>query len=265
MTTRNFQIIDETLPTSSLPTEVAQRFLDNGLKTLKALGHDLDEAPRPERSSPAIAVLQLRLLALRVQTYIDSDRGREAIETATTMNKFAAVWADAFPNNDEIQFLLAVSFDRVGDGRNASDDIVGALDAYRRQEAMVTRMLAAQPDNDVLQHRLFFALESIGDAQKWLGETAAALESYQRAEPIALRVTGKRPDDLVWQRDLGTLLPRIGDVLLAQGDVDGAIKTLPGDPRSLPAADEGAAAKRRLALGTDGGPPQHRRCQARQG
>ena len=28
----------------------------------------------------------------------------------------------------------------------------------------------------------------------------------------------------MWQRDLGTLLPRIGDVLLAQGDVDGAIK-----------------------------------------
>ncbi len=223
-TTRNFQIIDETLPTSSLPTEVAQRFLDNGLNTLKALGHDLDEAPRPERSSPAIAVLQLRLLALRAQTYIGSGRGREAIETATTMNKFAAAWAAAFPNNDEIQFLLAVSFDRVGDGRNASGDIIGALDAYRRQEAIVTRMLAAQPDNDVLQHRLFFALELIGDAQKWLGETAAALESYQRAEPIALRVTGKRPDDLVWQRDLGTLLPRIGDVLLAQGDVDGAIK-----------------------------------------
>jgi tetratricopeptide (TPR) repeat protein len=223
-TSRNFQIIDETLPTSSLPTEVAQRFLDNGLKTLKALGHDLDEAPRPERSSPAIAVLQLRLLALRAQTYIDSGRGREAIETATTMNKFAAVWAAAFPNNDELQFLLAVSFDRVGDGRNASDDIGGALDAYRRQEALVTRMLAAQPDNEVLQHRLFLALESIGDAQKWLGETAPALESYLRAEPIALRVTSKRPDDLVWQRDLGTLLPRIGDVLLAQGDVDGAIK-----------------------------------------
>lgn len=221
-TTRNFQIIDETLPTSSIPTEVAQQFLDNGLKTLKALGHDLDEAPRPERSNPAIGVLQLRLLALRAQIYLNSGR-REAVDTAATMNKFAAAWADAFPNDRDLQFLLAVSFDRIGDTRNASGDIVGALDAYRREEAIVAKAIAAQPDNDVLQHRLFFALESIGDAQKWLGETAAALESYLRAEPIALRVTGKRPDDLVWQRDRATLVSRIGDVLLAQGDADGAL------------------------------------------
>jgi tetratricopeptide (TPR) repeat protein len=222
-TTRNFQIIDQTLPTSSIPIEAAQQFLDNGLKTLRALGHDLDEAPRPERSSPAIAVLQLRLLALRAQIYTDSGRRREAVETAATMNKFAAIWAAAFPKDHELQFLLAVSFDRVGDGRYASGDIVGALEAYRRQEAIVTSALAARPDDDVLQHRLFFTLESIGDMQKWLGETAQSRETYLRAEPIARRLTGKRPGDLVWQRDLGTLLSRIGDVLLAQGDVDGAL------------------------------------------
>ena len=170
-------------------------------------------------------MLQLRLLALRAQTYIDSGKGREAIETATTMNKFAAAWAAAFPNNDR-NSVSACHQLRPGRRRPQCQRRhrrrARCLSPARSTDDAVAG--GAAEDNEVWQHRLFLALESIGDAQKWLGETAPALESYLRAEPIALRVTGKRPDDLVWQRDLGTLLPRIGDVLLAQGDVDGAIK-----------------------------------------
>jgi hypothetical protein len=70
--------------TSSIPTEVAQQFLDNGLKTLKALGHDLDEAPRPARSNPAIGVLQLRLLALRAQISRFSSCSRSASTASAT-------------------------------------------------------------------------------------------------------------------------------------------------------------------------------------
>ncbi len=222
LTTKNFQIIDEAFSTSSIPTDVAQRILDNGLSSLKSLGYDLRETPRPERSSPRIATLQLQLLALQAQIYIGSGRGGDALETATIMNRFAAIWAATYPTNHELAFLLAISFDRLGDGRSAGGDVVGALEAYRQEEAIVTRLAAAQPEDDVLQHRLFFSLESIGDAQKWLGETAQALESYLRAEVIARRVAQRQPENLIWQRDLGTLLFRIGDVLLAHGDVGGA-------------------------------------------
>lgn len=222
LTTKNFKIIDDAFSTSSIPTDVAQTILNNGLSSLKSLGYDLHETPKPERSSEHIAILQLQLLALQAQIHVSSGNRAAALDTATLMSRFAAIWAAAFPGNDELQFLLAVSLDRLGDGLHAAGDVVGALGAYRRQEAIVSRLGASKPDNDVLQHRLFFSLESIGDAHKWLGDVAQALESYLRAEAIALQVTRRQPENLVWQRDFGTLLFRIGDVLLAQGDVDGA-------------------------------------------
>ena len=111
-------------------------------------------------------------------------------------------------------------------------EITGSLDEAAK--AFRNAAEAAQRQGD--ERGLSVAFIKIGDVQMAQGNLAGALKSYYDSLAIAERLSKSDPGNAVWQRDLRPWQCRlagdlsvsynfVGNVQMAQGDLDGALKS----------------------------------------
>ena len=111
----------------------------------------------------------------------------------------------------------AVTLNQAGDGRAASGDPAGALEAYTRALDIAERLAAADPDNTGYQADLAITLNRVGDVSVALADPMRASLAYTRALGIVEQLAGAEADTTDYQRMLAVCLTNVGDVRMLRG------------------------------------------------
>ena len=128
-----------------------------------------------------------------------------------------------------LQQELAEAYDKVGDVQgNPSQanlgDVAGALDSYRKAEA-IRRTLVEQTPGDVeRQERLATSAVKIADALIGRGDLKAAVAQYQTVRRVREAALALAPTSLVLQTGLAEVTGRLCTTLIPIGDVTGALE-----------------------------------------
>lgn len=158
----------------------------------------------------------------------DAAGARQSYDKALAIAQSLAVGNSA---NAEIQYLLAVSYDKAGDGLRITGDIVGAVENRRKAVTIFETLTAGQASNQV---RLDFAkcLLNLGDdlggstlSRLTLKDFSGAAEQYRKALAICEQLTNADPSSLQAQRWLARSYDRISDVYAHDGRYDVALQS----------------------------------------
>jgi len=118
---------------------------------------------------------------------------------------------------------ISVSYNKIGEVRQAEGDLSGALAAYSEGLAIAERLAARDPNNALWQHDISVSHIKIGDVRHAQRDLEGALAAYRLSHAIRVRLAAREPDNAVWQRELSISQNWIGNVLLEQRDLNGAL------------------------------------------
>jgi non-specific serine/threonine protein kinase/serine/threonine-protein kinase len=102
-------------------------------------------------------------------------------------------------------------------------DAAGALESYRKAQAIAETLANAAPGDERARRRLWLTQIKIGDMQSFTGDTDGAKESFSRAQTTIEELAAAHPENVTLRRDLGSSYDRSGNILLATGDARAAL------------------------------------------
>jgi non-specific serine/threonine protein kinase/serine/threonine-protein kinase len=97
-------------------------------------------------------------------------------------------------------------------------DAAGALESYRKAQAIAEALLRAAPSDERARRHLWLTQVKMGDMQTFTGDTVGAKESFSRAQRNIEGLAAARPENVSLQQDLGSSYDRNGNIQLAAGD-----------------------------------------------
>ena len=179
---------------------------------------DLKEAERllqvDEEQFAAAATRNLRKAAQLARERATLAEGQDTAKALSALRKAAEYEPDNTKN-----------WWRLGDILVTSGNLVDAVKAYERFQALAMDEVRRDPGNNELQRDLSVSNHMIGDVQVAQGDLSGALKSYSDGLGILRQLAGRDPGNSGWQRDLSVSNNKIGDVQVAQGDLSGALKS----------------------------------------
>jgi eukaryotic-like serine/threonine-protein kinase len=128
----------------------------------------------------------------------------------------------------QLQEELAVAYDRIGDvqgsptGANLGD-VAGALDSYRKAEAIRRQVAAARPGDVDAQERLGASAVKVADALFGRGDLANAVGQYRQVRTVREAALRLSPTKRSLRAGLAEVTGRLCTVLVPTGDVPGAL------------------------------------------
>ena len=128
----------------------------------------------------------------------------------------------------QLQEELAVAYDRIGDvqgsptGANLGD-VAGALDSYRKGEAIRRQVAAARPGDVDAQERLGASAVKVADALFGRGDLANAVAQYRQVRTVREAALRLSPTKRSLRAGLAEVTGRLCTVLVPTGDVPGAL------------------------------------------
>lgn len=167
---------------------------------------------------------QLADLYSRVSTVLDVN-SPEKIEYARkglqTLDQLLA----ADPANEKLQLSAGVSYNFIGQQLAANRDFDGALENYRKMQAIDQGLVTSDPTNKTYQHDLALASKKIGAVLLIsTGDLAAAAESYGRALEIERALVASDANNASGRLDLSYTLSDLALLLRRTKDFDGALR-----------------------------------------
>ena len=128
----------------------------------------------------------------------------------------------------QLQEELAVAYDRIGDvqgsptGANLGD-VAGALDSYRKAEAIRRQVAGARPGDVDAQERLGTSAVKVADALFGRGDLAGAVVQYRQVRAVRESALRLSPSRLTLRVGLAEVTGRLCTALVPTGDVPGAL------------------------------------------
>jgi non-specific serine/threonine protein kinase/serine/threonine-protein kinase len=128
----------------------------------------------------------------------------------------------------QLQEELAAAYDRIGDvqgsptGANLGD-VTGALESYRKAEAIRRQVAAAKPADVDAQERLGTSAVKIADALFGRGELATAVTQYRHVRTVREAALALAPGRRSLRAGLAEVTGRLCTALIPTGDVAGAL------------------------------------------
>jgi eukaryotic-like serine/threonine-protein kinase len=128
----------------------------------------------------------------------------------------------------QLQEELAIGYDRIGDvqgsptGANLGD-VAGALDSYRKAEAIRRQVAAARPGDVDAQERLGASAVKVADALFGRGDLANAVAQYRQVRTVREAALRLSPTKRSLRAGLAEVTGRLCTVLVPTGDVPGAL------------------------------------------
>jgi tetratricopeptide (TPR) repeat protein len=144
----------------------------------------------------------------------------------TTLNEAHAIadqLAQKDPDNAQWQRDLSVSWEKIGNIRQAQGDLTAALDAFTQSKTIRDRLTQRDPNNTEWQRDLSGSLNNIGLIRRAQGDLTAALDAHTKSKTIADRLAQRDPDNTEWQRDLSRSWNNIGNTRQDQGALTAAL------------------------------------------
>jgi tetratricopeptide (TPR) repeat protein len=134
------------------------------------------------------ASFHLDLSAARValsNAYYDNGQTAQALENVALAAAVQERQAARYPDNPDFPRQAAFQYRNAGRFKSYSRDFVGALEQYRKAEAIDRNLVARYPGRYELSEALRTDLDSIGGAFLGLGDTTSALRAYRDALAVA--------------------------------------------------------------------------------
>jgi non-specific serine/threonine protein kinase/serine/threonine-protein kinase len=119
---------------------------------------------------------------------------------------------------------LASVYASAGDVLWGRGETEGALDFYRKAQAMAEALISENPDDAETARALWNGYRRIGYAQAQAGDLAAGVESFSKARAIIERLVAADPTNAKARRDMAVNYSSIGEALVETGDVRGGIE-----------------------------------------
>jgi hypothetical protein len=202
------------------------------------IAHNSGDYPTAENSMREYKRLALRMVALQPdsmkyrmeQQYaefnlgvelLDRRRFAEASEQFNNSLQTIQAIATADPQNKDYQQSVAESFAWLADAERALGHYPAAIDARRRDVALVDRLYRTTGDVDY-QSRLVAAQRTLGKFYAEHGETAAAIEQLRAAADQAATLLPKEPANTKWVEYGYSARLVLASELLATGKQDDA-------------------------------------------
>jgi len=105
----------------------------------------------------------------------------------------------------------------------AQGNLDEALENYKADLLIASRLAKAGPDNAGWQRDLSISYEKVGDVLRAQGNLDEALENYKADLYIANRLAKADPTNADWQRGLAISYSRVASVLAQQGEPQKAL------------------------------------------
>ncbi|HEY9285393.1 MAG TPA: hypothetical protein VIP46_18215, partial [Pyrinomonadaceae bacterium] len=150
-----------------------------------------------------------QLLARRTLEYLEA-LAREAGDDPTLLTELAI----AYVNLGDVQGNPY--YPNVGDA-------AGALESYRKAQAIAGSLAAAAPANARARRHLWLTQVKTGDMQTFTGDIDGAKQSFGRAQATIEELAAGHPDNVSLQQDLGSSYDRNGNAHLAANDPAAAL------------------------------------------
>ncbi len=122
------------------------------------------------------------------------------------------------PDRADYQYVLSVSYERMGDLYLDLGQGGKAQEAYQKLLDIIKQLVNSEPDRADYQRQLSVTYNKIGDLYRALGEGGKAQEAYQRSLEIRERLVKMEPDRADYQRILSVSYNKMGDLYSAQGE-----------------------------------------------
>lgn len=131
------------------------------------------------------------------------------------------------PNNRDLQFELANSYQAVGDMLYTANELAGSLENYKKSLAIIEKLHAEKPENPIYLYALAENHTRIGDVSGLegyanLGDTSGALEHYNRAVALGEKLTAadaaSEKDRRSYQNSLATWTTNLSMLESTTGD-----------------------------------------------
>jgi serine/threonine protein kinase/tetratricopeptide (TPR) repeat protein len=147
-------------------------------------------------ADPRNASFRLDLSAARValsNAYYDKGKTEEALENVALAAAVQEDQAARHPDNPDFPRQAAFQYRNAGRFKSYSMDFKGALDEYRKAEAIDRRLVDRYPSRFEFSEALREDLDSAGGAFLSLGDTPSALRLYRDAFAVAKAATPPQP------------------------------------------------------------------------
>ncbi len=147
-------------------------------------------------SDPRNASFRLDLSAARValsNAYYDNGQPEQALQNVALAASVQEEQAARNPDNPDFPLQAAYNYRNAGRYKGYLKDFKGALEQYRKAEAIDRKLLARYPGRFELSEALRGDLDSVGDAFLGLDDPSSALRAYRAALAIANEAAGVHP------------------------------------------------------------------------
>jgi tetratricopeptide (TPR) repeat protein len=206
------------------------------------IAHNDGDYPTAEKSMREYKRLALRMVALQPdsmkyrmeQQYaefnlgvvlLDQRRFAEAAEQFNNSLQTIQAIATADPQNKDYQQSVAESFAWLADAERALGHYAAAIDARKRDIALLDRLYRSTGDVDY-QSRLVGAQRTLGKFYAEHGETKAAIEQLSAAAGQAAALIPKEPANTKWAEfGYSARLSLAGELLASSQNQDAAAQT----------------------------------------
>ncbi len=127
-----------------------------------------------------------------------------------------------------LQTELVIAYINLGDVQGNPfypniGDAAGALESYRKAQAIAARLAQAAPADERARRRLWLTQLKMGDMQAFTGDMGGAKESFSRAQANIEELAAAYPANVTLRQDLGSSYDRSGSIRLATGDARAAL------------------------------------------
>jgi non-specific serine/threonine protein kinase/serine/threonine-protein kinase len=155
----------------------------------------------------------------------DTEGATRSVRTALAMRE-KLIAED--PNNQELQFELASSYQAVGDMLYTVNELEDALENYKKSFGIREKLSAAVPDNLDYQYMLALNHSRIGDVTGLegypnLGDTPGSIENYRKAVAIGEKLTVADPQNGLYENDTANWTMNLSMLESTTGDNKNAI------------------------------------------
>jgi len=133
-----------------------------------------------------------------------SDQASQAYKTSLTIRQ---TLADATPDDSDLQFDLAVSYDRMARLAGEGDE---ALALYRNSLAIRQKLADKDPRNGEWQRALAASYDSVAACLSATGHNSEALDSYKHGLQIRQQLADRNPEIARWQALVALSLYNLG-------------------------------------------------------
>jgi serine/threonine protein kinase/tetratricopeptide (TPR) repeat protein len=178
----------------------------------------------------AVALVELGDLLLRLGGN-ESNESKSGSATRTARLLFERALAIdvqlavAYPHDVEVQWNLAVSYEKLGDAQSRLGEAQAAQLSYQKSLRIRLTQAAVDPRGFHTQRALSISYDKMGDAALQSGDLNDAARMYGQALRVRQKLAAKTPPDARVQRDLLISHNKIGDVQIRLGSPNEALES----------------------------------------